>query len=240
MPIPGSRPPRSGGQGDRRGYPRTTGRPPQDDYNRSEPFARQQAAPAPPPVAYPEPPTPVTPVAARTTGSTEAGSFSREEVRELVKLVHDNDITELMLERDNGAQRLVIKRERPAPAPVMMAPQVSSPLAAQAVAPASSLSLSAAPAPGSVIPDPGAPPQDSFHKLTAPMVGTYYHGPDPKEPPFINVGDMIEKDQVIGIIEAMKIMNEIKSEHRGRCVRISVENGQPVEYGQTIMLLEPA
>jgi acetyl-CoA carboxylase biotin carboxyl carrier protein len=162
-------------------------------------------------------------------------------VRELVKLVHDNDITELLLERDNGAQRLVIKRERPGVAPIMMAP-AAMPSIAPVPAPAREIpaSLATAPAPGSVIPDPGAPPQDSFHKVVAPMVGTFYRAPDPKDPPFVKEGDMVEKDQVIGIIEAMKIMNEIKSEHRGRCVRVSVENGQPVEYGQVLMLLEPA
>lgn len=166
-------------------------------------------------------------------------SFGREEVRELVKLVHDNDITELLIERDNGAQRLLIKRERPAPAPVMMAPvaaAASQPLA-QVAQPAS---LATSPAPGSVIPDPGAPPLESFYKVTAPMVGTFYRSPSPKDPSFVNEGDLVEKDQVIGIIEAMKIMNEIKSEHRGRCVRVSVENGQPVEYGQTLLMLEPA
>jgi len=161
-------------------------------------------------------------------------------VRDLIKLVHDNDITELTLERDNGAQKLVIKRERPAVAPIMMAPTMSAMAPSVASLREAPASLAMAPAPGSVIPDPGAPPQDSFHKVVAPMVGTFYRSPDPKDSPFISEGDMVEKDQVIGIIEAMKIMNEIKSEHRGRCVRVSVENGQPVEYGQTLMLLEPA
>jgi acetyl-CoA carboxylase biotin carboxyl carrier protein len=71
------------------------------------------------------------------------------------------------------------------------------------------------------------------------MVGTFYRAPDPKQDPFVRVGDMVEKDQVIAIIEAMKIMNEIKSDLAGRCVKILVENGQPVEYGQPMMLLEP-
>jgi acetyl-CoA carboxylase biotin carboxyl carrier protein len=173
--------------------------------------------------------------------SSNSGAFDSQEIRELVKLVHDHDITELRLERDNGSQKLVIKRARPVPAQVVMAPQTHlppvHPATREAQPPAS---LAVAPAPGSVIPDPGNPPLDSFHKVVAPMVGTFYRGPDPKDPPFVKEGDIVEKDQVIGIIEAMKIMNEIKSDHRGRCVRVSVENGQPVEYGQTIMLLEPA
>lgn len=223
MAIPGSRQNRPGGSGsqDKRGYPRS-----KDEYTQPE---RR-------PVVSPREESPAAPSPASTAEST--GAFTNQDVRELVKLVHDNDITELVIERDSGAQRLVIKRERPAPAPVMLPPQVAglAQLPPQEVA----MSLATNPAPASVIPDPGAPPQDSFHKVIAPMVGTFYRGPDPKEAPFVQEGEMVERDQVIGIIEAMKIMNEIKSDHRGRCVRVSVENGQPVEYGQTLMLLEPA
>ncbi len=236
MPVPGSRPPRSGPpSGGGGGYPRPQQRPPYAPNNRFEEADRPEApAPVKAPLSPPSAPLPKPTV-------SSSGTFTSEEVRDLIKLVHDQDITELTLERDNGAQRLVIKRERPAPAPVMMTPAVQAVAPAPVAPPPSgSLSFSAAPAPGSVIPDPGAPPVDSFHKVVSPMVGTFYSRPDPKDPAFINVGDMVEKDQVIGIIEAMKIMNEIKSEHRGRCVRVSVENGQPVEYGQTIMLLEPA
>lgn len=173
------------------------------------------------------------PAKPETTTST-SGAFTNAEVRELVKLVNDNAITELRIERDNGTHKILIKRAVPAPV-IMTAPHTVASNAKEIP-----ISLAASPMPGSVIPDPGAPPQDSFHKVVAPMVGTFYGRPDPKEPAFVNEGDMVEKDQVIGIIEAMKIMNEIKSEHRGRCVRLSVQNGQPVEYGQTIMLLEPA
>ncbi|HEX2915415.1 MAG TPA: acetyl-CoA carboxylase biotin carboxyl carrier protein [Chloroflexia bacterium] len=174
------------------------------------------------------------------TGSEEAGGqFSSQEVRELVKLVSDNGITELLIERDHGAQRLLIKRDHPAPAPVVMASQPLT-AAGHAVARDVPLAMSAAPAPGSVIPDPGSPPVEAYQKVSAPMVGTFYRSPDPKDSPFVKEGDMVEKDQVIGIIEAMKIMNEIKSDFSGRCVRFAVENGQPVEYGQTLMLIEPA
>ena len=72
------------------------------------------------------------------------------------------------------------------------------------------------------------------------MVGTFYASPEPGAKAYVSEGQRIARGQMVCIIEAMKIMNEIKSDHRGRCVRISVENGQPVEYGQTLMLLEPA
>ncbi len=229
MAIPGSRQNRSTGYDNRSGrggYPRPTNPPAPDNFRPVK--EAEEVVPT-----VPRPTVPISPPAS-------SGPFSSEEVREFVKLVHDHSITELLLERDNGAHRLVIKREHPAPAPVMMAPQVAHAAPAPAHESPRPLSMSSAPTPGSVIPDPGAPPQDSFHKVVAPMVGTFYRSPDPKDTPFVKEGDMVEKDQVIGIIEAMKIMNEIKSEHRGRCARVSVENGQPVEYGQTIMLLEPA
>lgn len=231
MPIPGSRQNKPGGSG--RGYPRSSN--PAPAIGSRSPFGEPNEELAPR-VELPIKPPP----AKAGVNSDSSGQFSGQEVRELVKLVHDNDITELLIERDGGAQRLLIKRDRPAPAPVMMAAPVAQAAPVAVRETAGSLSLSQAPAPGSVIPDPGAPPVDSFHKIVAPMVGTFYRKPDPKDAPFVSEGDMVEKDQVIGIIEAMKIMNEIKSEHRGRCIRVPVENGQPVEYGQTLLLLEPA
>ncbi len=233
MAIPGSRQNRPGGSGsqDKRGYPRSNdeGFPVE-----KRPFQDERR-----PVVSSREDEPVAPAPTKPASTPDGtGGFTNQEVRELVKLVHDNDITELSLERNNGAHRLVIKRERPAPIPVMLPHPVSG--LTQVQAHDVPVSLANNPAPASAIPDPGAAPQDSFHKVVAPMVGTFYRGPDPKDTPFAQEGDMVERDQIIGIIEAMKIMNEIKSDHRGRCVRISVENGQPVEYGQTLMLLEPA
>ena len=230
MPIPGSRSNRPGGSGgqEKRGYPRSKDDGFQAD-KRPSPEDRRPPAEEGPAQAKP----------AHASGSS--GAFTTEEVRDLVKLVQEHDITELTLERDNGLQRLVIKRKRPAPAPVMLPGLAAQPTGlAPAQLPDVPVSMANNPAPAAAIPDPGAPPQDSFHKVVAPMVGTFYRSPDPKDPPFVQEGDMVERDQVIGIIEAMKIMNEIKSDHGGRCVRVSVENGQPVEYGQTLMLLEPA
>jgi acetyl-CoA carboxylase biotin carboxyl carrier protein len=168
-----------------------------------------------------------------TSAENISGNFLNEEIRELIKLVQSSDITELSIE--NGSQKILIKREKtivsiqeaPAPARTSRAPRHAS-------GPLPTVPIETPP-----IPDPGSPPEDSFHKIVAPMVGTYYRSPDPKSKPFVGEGEVVEKGQVIGIIEAMKIMNEIVSEHTGRCVKISVENGQPVEYGQTLLLLEP-
>ncbi len=159
-----------------------------------------------------------------------SANFLTDEIRELIKMVETSDITELSIE--SGSNRIVIKREKTVV--VAEQPATRPGRAGRAQAAAATGLVSSSP-----IPDPGSPPEDSFHKIVAPMVGSFYRAPDPKSRAFVNEGDVVEKGQVIGIIEAMKIMNEIVSEHSGRCVKISVENGQPVEYGQTLMLLEP-
>lgn len=81
---------------------------------------------------------------------------------------------------------------------------------------------------------------DKLIKITAPMVGTFYAAPSPDSPPFVAVGQSISKGQTVCIIEAMKMMNELESEVSGKVARILVENAQPVEFGQVLMLVEPA
>lgn len=76
--------------------------------------------------------------------------------------------------------------------------------------------------------------------ITAPMVGTFYKAPSPEAPPYVNIGDKVEQGQVICIIEAMKLMNEIKSEVKGKVVDIQVDNGEPVEFGQVLFVVEPS
>lgn len=80
--------------------------------------------------------------------------------------------------------------------------------------------------------------EDKLHKITSPMVGTFYAAPSPDSPPYVSVGHNVSKGQVVCIIEAMKMMNELESEVSGRVVKILVENGQPVEFGQVLMLVE--
>ena len=77
-------------------------------------------------------------------------------------------------------------------------------------------------------------------EIKAPMVGTFYRSPSPESTPFVEVGQDTEEGQVVCIIEAMKLMNEIKSEVKGKIVEVLIENGQPVEFGQPLFLIEPA
>ncbi|HYB72181.1 MAG TPA: acetyl-CoA carboxylase biotin carboxyl carrier protein [Candidatus Sulfotelmatobacter sp.] len=140
-----------------------------------------------------------------------------KELRSLLRILREHDLEELEIEE--GGRRIRLRR-RAALAPV---PAAAAPLAEAARRPATE------PAPA-----PARP------AITAPMVGTFYRAPAPGAEPFVKEGDWIEKGTVVCIIEAMKLMNEIESEVRGRVAAILVENGHPVEYGQSLFLLEPA
>jgi acetyl-CoA carboxylase biotin carboxyl carrier protein len=84
-----------------------------------------------------------------------------------------------------------------------------------------------------------AAPQEELHVVKSPIVGTFYISPSPEAPPFVKVGDMIQAGQVVCIVEAMKLMNEIEADMGGEVVGVLAENGQPVEYGQSLFALRP-
>ncbi len=86
----------------------------------------------------------------------------------------------------------------------------------------------------------GAGSSNHFQPITAPMVGTFYRAANPDAPPFVEEGDEVEPGQTVCIIEAMKLFNEIQAEVRGRIARVLAENGAPVEYGQTLFLIDPS
>jgi acetyl-CoA carboxylase biotin carboxyl carrier protein len=81
--------------------------------------------------------------------------------------------------------------------------------------------------------------EDRYHIIHSPIVGTFYRAPAPDAPPYVEVGDMIKAGQVVCIVEAMKLMNEIQAEEGGRVVRVEVENAEPVEYNQTLIVIDP-
>jgi acetyl-CoA carboxylase biotin carboxyl carrier protein len=89
-------------------------------------------------------------------------------------------------------------------------------------------------------PEPAVESTEGFFVQKSPIVGTFYAAPAPSAPPFVKVGDSVEVGQVLCIIEAMKLMNELEAEVAGEVVRVYVENGQPVEYGQSLFAIEPA
>ncbi|MBE9242522.1 acetyl-CoA carboxylase biotin carboxyl carrier protein, partial [Synechocystis salina] len=102
----------------------------------------------------------------------------------------------------------------------------------------SSSPVVSAPAPAPEVAAP-SPADQKWTAIVSPMVGTFYRAPAPDEPPFVEVGDAVSKGQGVCIIEAMKLMNEIEAEVAGQVMEIVVENGEPVEYGQTLMWIKP-
>ena len=156
-----------------------------------------------------------------------------EEIKTIVKLMSDHDLTEFKIEAE--AYNLCIRRGSgaAAPAPVMVA---AAPAPVQMAAPVAAAPAPAPAAPAAAAPAPAAPV--SVETIDAPLVGTFYRAASPEAQAFVKVGDHIAPDTVIGIIEAMKVMNEIKAEKSGVIKEVLVENGQPVEYGQPLFVIE--
>lgn len=149
------------------------------------------------------------------------------ELRELLTALNQTDISELTLKADDF--ELTVRRgsrvETTPIAPVSV-PQPS-------IAPPPEPIKSEAPSPAAIV-------DRKLAEVVSPIVGTFYRSPSPDEPPFVDVGNRIQKGQVVCIIEAMKVMNEIEAEVSGEIVEILVQNGQPVEYGQPLMRVNPA
>lgn len=153
-----------------------------------------------------------------------------KQVQELIRFVSKSGVNEVSIEEENF--KITIKTNQPpifAPAPV--APQQVAPAVPVAAAPV----VPAATAP--VI--PVAEDSSKYITVRSPMIGTFYRSAGPDKPLFVNVGDEIKVGQVICIIEAMKLFNEIESEVSGRVVKILAENSSPVEYDQPLFLVEP-
>jgi acetyl-CoA carboxylase biotin carboxyl carrier protein len=169
------------------------------------------------------------------TPAADTDVFGLSAVREVLHLINKTDITEILIEQ--GEHKLHIKRGTmiTAAQPIAMAPLMQAPMAHSPL-PSTQIQPMFTPAPTADGPPPELP---AGHTVTAPMVGTYYSAPSPKDPPFVQEGDEVKTGDSIGIIEAMKMMNEIESEVSGRVARILVKNGQPVEYGQPLMVIEP-
>lgn len=168
--------------------------------------------------------------------------MNQKELKELIDFLIERDISEFELER--GDVKVRIKRGNEASAPIVSTVPAFTPVPVT-VAPAvtaSVLPTPAAPAGTSVPSAPQAPtaaPEEDLHIVKSPIVGTFYEAPAPGTPPFVKPGDHVEAGQVLCIIEAMKLMNEIESDVAGEMVKKLVTNGQAVEYGQPLFALRP-
>ena len=149
-------------------------------------------------------------------------------LKKLIDLVQESGIGEI--EITEGEEKVRICRQ-PASSPqvLMTAAPMQMPMAAGAAAPALA---------GPAAAEAPKPEEPAGHTLKSPMVGTFYRAPSPGAPAFVEVGQAVTKGQTLCIIEAMKLLNEIESDVAGTIKAILVENGQPVEYGQPLFLIE--
>jgi len=156
-----------------------------------------------------------------------------DDIKQILNLVREHDLAEFELERDGLKVRI-----RKAGREVAFVPQVAPPPMLAAL-PAAAVP-SAAPA-ANVTPGPGAEADSvDLGVIKSPIVGTFYRSAEPGAPSFVEIGDVVKKGQVLCIIEAMKLMNEIESDCDGEIIKIYVENGKPVQYGDRLFAVKVA
>ncbi|MDM5223340.1 acetyl-CoA carboxylase biotin carboxyl carrier protein [Peribacillus sp. NJ11] len=162
--------------------------------------------------------------------------FKMNDIKELIRAVDRSSIGELTIKGENDQQITISKQMNVEPVALIEETQVPATIA---VAP---VKVEAAPVQKQEgIQTPSTITEDtSVHKITSPMVGTFFAAPSPDSDAYVRVGDQIKEDTVLCIVEAMKLMNELEAEVSGEIVEIFVENGQVVEYGQPLFLVKTA
>ena len=148
-----------------------------------------------------------------------------DEIKKILDLMRDNDLAEFELEQDGVKLRVCRNSVGHAPAAGMALTTLAP------TAPVLPAALPSTP--------PEAQPAENGTLVKSPIVGTFYQAADPNSPPFVSVGDRVKVGQVLCIIEAMKLMNEIEAEVAGEIARIHPENGQPVQYGDPLFTVRP-
>ena len=157
-----------------------------------------------------------------------------KQISDLIDILSRSDVSTLKYEEESF--KLTLMKERPAPQAVTMAPP-----AMPAAAPAPAMQVVAAVPGNTAAPaEPPAAPAEDLAEMATPFVGTYYSAPSPDTDPFVKVGSRVSKGQVMCIVEAMKLMNEIESEYNGEVVEILATNGQPVEFGEVLFRIRPS
>lgn len=168
--------------------------------------------------------------------------MNSKEIKELVEFLIEKDVTEFELERGDVKMRIKrgqqVQLVQASVAPPMMAAPVVAATPAPMTAPVSAAPQAPVGTPGPSAPAPAAEEQ-GLHHVKSPIVGTFYESPSPGAPPFIKLGDQVAAGQVLCIVEAMKLMNEIESDIAGEVVKALIANGQPVEYGQPLFAIRP-
>jgi len=161
--------------------------------------------------------------------------MNQKELKELIEFLIEKDIAEFELER--GDVKVKIKR---AGEHTLVHSHGEPRFYAVPPAPAAAADLGAVPVAGTVAAPPAArAPEEGLHTVKSPIVGTFYEAPSPGAPPFVKAGDAVEVGQVLCIVEAMKLLNEIESDVAGEIVKKLATNGQPIEYGQELFVIRP-
>ena len=161
-----------------------------------------------------------------------------KEIQDILKLVNKTDLTEVEIERKDF--KLTIRRKQPESNVIYTATQQPAQVQAAPVAPAAAPVVAATPQPVGEAPLAETSAESDNHiAFKSPMIGTFYRAQSPESEPFVKVGDHIQKGQVVCIIEAMKLFNEIESEVEGKVVKIMLDNAQPVEYDQPLFIIDP-
>ena len=163
-----------------------------------------------------------------------------KQIKELIKLVNDSNIGEVLIENDDASVRI---RHQNYQKKSILSTGVSMPSQAVSVTPSTPVTSEKVEAKKpAVSADSNEVEEESSENLVtikSPMIGTFYRSSTPEKPPYIKVGDHIDIGQVLCIIEAMKLFNEIESEHSGKIVKVLIDNEQPVEYDQPLFLIDP-
>jgi acetyl-CoA carboxylase biotin carboxyl carrier protein len=167
-----------------------------------------------------------------------AAAFTLDDVTRLVQSLEGTDVRSLVWAR--GAEKVVVRRgQAPVAQGLAQAAPVAMPAPVSPAAPAAATSQ-AAPAPAAPAAPAAAGAADKpGHVVTSPLVGTFYRAPSPDSPPFVEIGSTVKKGQVLCIVEAMKIMNEIESDVEGKVAEIHAANATPVEFGEKLFRIEP-
>jgi len=154
------------------------------------------------------------------------------DLKEILRILEAQDITEFELEQD-GVKLRVCRASASASA-------ATAPAVAYLAAPAPAVPATLPPAVAAPVAPAAAEPAENGTVVKSPIVGTFYRSPDPNAQAFVSVGDKVKVGQILCIIEAMKLMNEIESELAGEIVKVHPENGQPVQYGDPLFTIRPA
>jgi acetyl-CoA carboxylase biotin carboxyl carrier protein len=165
----------------------------------------------------------------KQTSDANEASLNLEEIRELANLVNEHGFTDFEFEN----AKIRIRLSKQVNIQTIATPQIIAPAEAVQSQPVSTAAASE-PSKTETKAEAAADEDASLYKITSPIVGTFYRSPAPDKPPYVSEGSKVTPETVVCIVEAMKLMNEIQAEVTGEIVKIYVENGQPVEYGQPL------